>query len=119
MNKLKQAQPPTIYGDGLQTRDFVHVSDVAAANILALDSERNGEVYNIGTGSETTIIALAMQLIDISGQPSITPVHSSEREGEIRRSVGDIRKVRTQLQYNPKTNLRKDLTDLWNWFIQK
>ena len=119
MNKLKQGRPPTIYGDGFQTRDFVHVSDVAAANILALDSERNGEVYNIGTGNESTIINLAQQLINISGQPSITPVHTSERQGEIRRSVADIRKSKTQIQYIPKTDLQKDLRDLWNWFIQK
>ena len=119
MNKLKQAQAPTIFGDGLQTRDFVHVSDVAAANILALDAQRNGEIYNIGTGSETTIYNLAKQLIAISGQPSINPLHTSEREGEIRRSVGDIRKAKTQLQYNPRTDLQKNLTDLWNWFIRK
>lgn len=118
MNRLKEAQPPTIYGDGFQTRDFVHVSDVAAANILALDSDRNGEVYNIGTGRETKIDDLAQLLIAISKQPSITPVHASERQGEIRRSVADIRKAKTQLQYDPKTDLQKELTDFWNWSIR-
>ncbi len=117
MKKLKQAEPPIIFGDGLQTRDFVHVSDVASANVLALDSERNGGVYNIGTGRETTIADLARQLIDISGQPSITPQHAPERKGEIRRSVGDIRKAKTQLQYESKTDLQRDLMDLWNRFI--
>ena len=119
MKKLGQGQSPTIYGDGFQTRDFVHVSDVAAANILALDSERNGEVYNIASGMETTINSLAQNLIDISGQPSITPECTSERQGEIRRSAADIQKARTQLQYNPKTDLQENLTDLWNWFTQK
>lgn len=119
MKKLNQGQSPTIYGDGLQTRDLVHVSDTTTANILALDSERNGEVYNIASGRETTINTLAQNLINVSGQPSITPVHTSERLGEIRSSVGDIRKAKTELQYDPKTDLRKDLTDLWNWFTQK
>jgi UDP-glucose 4-epimerase len=118
MRKLNQGQAPTIYGDGLQTRDFVHVSDVATANILALDSDRNGEVYNIASGRQTTINALAQNLIDISGQSGVTPVHTSERQGEIRDSVADIRKARTQLRYSPQTDLQIDLADLWNWYTQ-
>lgn len=119
MKRLSHGQPPAIYGDGLQTRDFVNVSNVAEVTTLALDSEANGEVYNIASGRETTINTLAQKLIDISGRSSITPVHTSERQGEIRRSVADIQKARTQLQYNPRTDLQRDLIDLWNWYMRK
>ena len=119
MKKLTHQESPIIYGDGLQTRDFVHVSDVVAANILALDSERNGEVYNVAAGRETTINELAQQLISISGHPSITPEHTSERQGEIRRSAGNIRKAIDELNYRPRTDLRRNLVSLWNWYTRQ
>jgi UDP-glucose 4-epimerase len=71
-------------------------------------------VYNIATGKETTINSLAETLIKTTGK-ALTPIHGPPRQGEIRRSVADISKAKTQLHFTPKTNLENDLRELWNW----
>lgn len=114
MKNLSKGQPPAIHGDGLQSRDFVNIKDIVEAIILALDSKGAKGVYNIATGKETTINELADTLIKISNQ-SVNAVHVSARSGDIRRSVADISKAKTQLHFTPRTDLEKDLRELWNW----
>ncbi len=114
MKRLRQNEPPIIFGDGLQTRDFVNIKDIVEGMVLALDSEEAAGTYNIATGVETTINALAQTLIKISGK-ALTTTHAPPREGEIKRSVADITKMKTQLHFTPKTNLENDLGELWNW----
>jgi UDP-glucose 4-epimerase len=116
MKNLREGKPPLIYGDGLQTRDFVNVLDVVDAIMLATDSETATAVFNVATGVETTIEDLALKLISIANQNS-KPSHAPPREGDIRRSVGDISKAKDQLGYSPKTNLLEDLRGLWNWYV--
>ena len=116
IKNLRHNQPPVVYGDGLQTRDFVGVEDVVGATILALDSETARGAYNIATGVETTIRDLATTLISVTGR-TLTPAHAPARSGDIRRSVGDIHRAREQLGYSPKTNLTEDLRNLWNWYL--
>jgi UDP-glucose 4-epimerase len=115
MKSLREGRSPVIYGDGLQTRDFVNVQDVADAIMLATDSETATGVFNVATGIETTIEDLALALISIAGESS-KPTHGPPREGDIRRSVGDISKAREQLGYLPRTNLVENLHGLWNWY---
>ncbi len=114
VKRLRNGEPPTIHGDGLQTRDFVSVEDVVDAVLLAVASEAAEGVYNVATGVETTIEALALKLISIAGQRS-KPIYASPRAGDIRRSVGDISRARQELRYSPRTNLDEDLRRLWNW----
>ena len=114
MNRLRNDEPPIIYGDGLQTRDFVNIKDIVQATILALESDQAGGVYNIATGKETTINSLAEILSKISDK-ALTPIHGPPRKWEIRRSVADINKAKTQLHFNPTTGLENDLRELWNW----
>ncbi len=114
VKRLRNGGPPTIHGDGLQTRDFVSVEDVVDAVLLAVASEAAEGVYNVATGVETTIEALALKLISIAGQRS-KPIYASPRAGDIRRSVGDISRARQELRYSPRTNLDEDLRRLWNW----
>jgi UDP-glucose 4-epimerase len=116
MKNLLQGKPPVIYGDGLQTRDFVNIRDVADAILLALNSETAKGVYNVATGVETTIEGLALKLIAIACQ-SLKPTWAPPRSGDIRRSVGDIRKAKEELKYSPKTSLDEDLRGLWNWYV--
>jgi UDP-glucose 4-epimerase len=114
IKKLKRGEAPLIFGDGLQSRDFVYVNDVAEAISLAADNPNAKGVYNIATGKETTINKLAGILICISNQQNLKPIHAAERPKEIKRSVADITKARSQLGFEPKTDLQSDLQELWN-----
>ena len=113
MKRLSDDEPPIIYGDGLQSRDFLNIKDIVEATILALDSDGACGVYNMATGEETTINSIAEILLKISGK-TLTPVHDPARKGEIRRSVADIGKAKAQLHFTPRTNLESDLRELWN-----
>lgn len=116
--RLKEFQPPIVNGDGEQTRDFVSVQDVVKATLSALNSQQASGVYNVATGKETSINQLAHLLIEISGQKPIQPTYGPPREGEIRRSVANIRKARTELGFVPETDLPRDLSQLWAWQIR-
>ena len=96
----REGFPLTIYGDGNQRRDFIHVSDVAAANAMISFEELDnwGEVYNIGYGENWSIKEIA-NAID-SNQ-----VFLSGRPGEMRETLADIRKARTELAWKPKVNI--------------
>jgi UDP-glucose 4-epimerase len=119
IRNLSTAKPPIIFGDGLQTRDFVNVADIADASILALENSSVVGTYNIGTGKETTVKAVAELLIEISGRTSIILEHAPARPGEIRRSVANIQKARSQLHFSPRTDLPTDLRELWNWNLHQ
>ena len=109
-NRLSRGQRPTIYGDGEQTRDFIHVSDVVKANLQALETERGiGEAFNIGTGRATSIKQLSALLADLMGKPSILPVRSEERRGDITHSYANIGKARNLLRFKPNVELKQGL----------
>jgi|Deesub1362A_J573_1020465.scaffolds.fasta_scaffold00471_31 UDP-glucose 4-epimerase len=114
ISRAKQKLPPVIYGDGKQTRDFVHVRDVVDFIEMALKKGENGEAYNVGTGRETSILELARIVMDIAGIPG-EPIFDELRRGDIRRSCPDISKAR-KLGFEPKTDLKKDLEILLNYF---
>lgn len=113
INRLRHGKPPIIYGDGNQTRDFVHVKDVVEANMYVLQSSRcAGEAINIGTGKPSTISNLANSLIELSGKSDVKLVHKTPRKGDIRNSYADIRKAEKMLGYKPKITLREGLRKL-------
>ena len=116
MKNLREDKPPLVFGDGLQTRDFVSIGGVVNATVLALDSETAAGAYNIATGVETTIQNLATTLISVTGRP-FTPPHAPARSGDIRRSVGDTHRAEDELGYSPRTNLNEDLRNLWQWYL--
>jgi len=110
---LIREEPPVIYGDGEQTRDFVEVSDVVEANMLAL--ERTGvpsDPINIGVGTATSIKDLADLLIDITGRRDLKPAFDQPRTGDIKHSCADISKARRVLGYEPMVPLREGLVNL-------
>ncbi len=117
MKRLSLSQSPIIYGDGTQTRDFVNVKDVTQAIVSALEVKEAKGVFNIGTGNETSINRLADVLIQLSNRTSIHPSHAAERAREIKRSVADIRRATSELQFKPATNLEHDIGDLWKWYL--
>ena len=107
--KIENGDAPVIHGDGTQTRDFVHVSDVVEASILAAESEKaTGQTFNVGTGKATTINQLANTMIKIVGK-NLKPTHTKPRKGDIKHSVADITKIQKTLGYKPKTTLTQGL----------
>lgn len=113
LNRLKDSRRPIIYGDGEQTRDFVHVNDVVKATISAIKNEDAvGEVINIGTGRATTINKLCNILIKITKNQSLKPIYKDARTGDVRRSQADITKAKGILGYAPEISLEKGLKDL-------
>jgi UDP-glucose 4-epimerase len=101
-------QAPTIYGDGRQTRDWVDVSDVVRANLLAAESELGGAV-NIGHGRETSVLDLLAALNDVAERPMLDPVFAPERPGEVRRSCLDVSRAKRELGWEAGVSLRDGL----------
>lgn len=111
LDQALENEPITVHGDGSQTRDFVHVSDVVQANLLAMETDSVGEAYNVGTGETTTIEDLAYTIRDVTGSSSEI-VHTDGRAGDIDHSCADIGKAREQLGYEPTTALDDGLRTL-------
>lgn len=106
-------EAPLVFGDGLQTRDFCHVSDVVRANRAALEAASTacGGPINVGTGSQVTLLDLIATLNEIFGT-RFEPVFREERAGDVRYSVADITRAETLLGYTPQTTLREGLERL-------
>jgi len=120
MNQLLHNQPPTIFGDGEQTRDLVYVEDVAAANILALSKkETAGEVFNIATGTATSVNTIVQALMKTMAKTSLTPLHKKSRLGEIKHSCASIVKAKRILGYKPKFNINQGLRQLAKCYTLK
>ncbi len=107
IEKFLAGQQPVINGDGLQTRDFVYVEDVGAANLLALDYPSAG-VFNIGTGLETDILTIFWTLKDFAGSP-LEPKHGPAKPGEQRRSALNFLQAQEILGWQPEVSLTEGL----------
>ena len=97
-----------MFGDGRQTRDWVDVSDVVRANLLAAESELTGAI-NIGHGQETSVLDLLDALRDVGDAPGFEPRFEPERPGEVRRSCLDVSRARDELGWEPQVRLRDGL----------
>ena len=107
----------TIYGDGLQTRDFVYVDDVCEAILACIDrDDLRGEVFQIGSGRETRILDLAEKVKGLL-HPSPTVRFLPARKAEIVRNVSGIEKAKRRLGFQPKTSLDKGLGRTCRWFL--
>ena len=115
---LTHGEELTIYGDGEQTRDFVYVKDVAAANVAALQDEVKPGIYNISTTIETTVNALKEILFHLSGIRK--DVHyEDERTGDIVRSALDNHKAKEILKWRPKEKIISGLASTYEYFVQE
>ncbi|MBX5229345.1 SDR family NAD(P)-dependent oxidoreductase [Rhizobium sp. NLR9b] len=119
-SRLANAQPPMIFEDGRQRRDFVHVRDVATAFRLALEKPAAaGHVLNIGSGQAYSIADVATLLADAMGVPEIGPdIMNKARSGDIRNCFADISKARELLGFEPKYRLENALAPFAEWVRQ-
>jgi dTDP-L-rhamnose 4-epimerase len=115
--RLLNGEPPVIYEDGQQSRDFIHVQDVARASVLAMERhEADYEVLNVGTGRPLTIRRIAQVLIDKLAGGKVDPqVVGQYRQGDIRHCFADIGRIREQLGFEPEVTFEDGVADLISW----
>jgi len=114
--RLLNDQPPAIFEDGKQTRDFVHVSDIVQANLLALETDNaDYQALNIGTGDSISISEIAAMLARGLNKDIAPEITGKYREGDIRHCVADISRARTLLGYEPKVKLADGIPELLEW----
>ncbi len=117
MECLEAGRRPTIFGDGLQTMDFIHVRDVARANILAAKSNISDVVFNIGSGAETSLLELAKSLARVMGRESLSPQFESERKiNPVARRLASTEAARQLLGFEAGIPLDQGLADLVEWW---
>jgi UDP-glucose 4-epimerase len=115
--RLAAGLPPIIFGDGAQTRDLVQVEDVARASLLAAVAPMSDVVVNIGSGKETSILALARQLCSIMGRPDIEPIFWEQRSGDtIERRLANTAAARRTIGFEATIPLATGLADLVDWW---
>lgn len=109
-------EPPVIYGDGEQSRDFSFIKHVVSANILACRSNQTG-IFNIACGRQITINELVDIINEILGK-DVEPVYNEERPGDIKHSLADISRARL-FGYDPKSNFKEELKETVRWFTDE
>lgn len=116
ITKLLAGQPPTVYGDGEQSRDFTHVANVVQANLLAATAAKApGEVFNVGCGARYTLNDLLNRLNQILGT-HVEPIYEPARAGDVRHSHADIDKARQLLGYEPTVGFQEGLALTADWY---
>lgn len=108
----------TIYGDGHQTRDFIHVDDLTTGILLAMtNDEAAGDIIQLATGVETEVIELAKHIQDLVPH-DVELVYNPPRVGDIYRNYSDITKARQVLGFDPVIPLEAGLKDTFTWFME-
>ena len=104
LDRIQQGSSPLVNGDGSQIRDFVYVDDVVNANILAMESNIDGEFFNIGTNSVVSVLDLANMIIKFSGL-KLKPIHLPPVPGDVKTTQADITKAKMMLKWKPTTSI--------------
>ncbi len=120
LEALLRGEPPTVHGDGLQSRDFTYVSDATAANLAAARAPAavcSGRAYNVAGGASYSLLQLLEVLGRMTGT-SVVPVHTRPRPGDVRHSRADIEAARADLGYQPRVGFEEGLLRTLEWFRQ-
>jgi nucleoside-diphosphate-sugar epimerase len=117
MERLESGQSPVVFGDGQQTMDFVHVRDVARANILGAKADVSDEVFNVANGSETSLAQLAQSLALVMGRSGLALEFAPERSvNPVPRRLASTAKAEHLLGFKAEIPLHKGLRDLVDWW---
>lgn len=116
-SRIKNGNPPLVFEDGEQLRDFIHVRDISRANRAALESDVTDEAINIGTGSPRNITEVAETLIELFGKSGeISPrITEDYREGDIRHCYADMSKAESLLGFEPQVSFKEGMRELVEW----
>ncbi|CAI9398716.1 NAD-dependent epimerase/dehydratase family protein [Nocardioides sp. T2.26MG-1] len=116
MERIADGRPPLIYGDGLQTMDFVFTRDIARANVLAALSPVREGVYNVASGTETSLLELARTLLRVMGS-DLEVEHGPERAvNNVSRRLADVTAAREDLGFEARVGLQEGLRELVSWW---
>jgi len=114
LDRIDQGQAPIIFGDGSQAYDFIHVDDVARANILAMKSEATDECFNVGMGIKTTIDELVNHLLELTGS-NLKPEYRPQEQMFVTHRVGSTQKAEQMLGFRATIALKKGLDSVVTW----
>jgi len=116
---MLKGMPPTIYGDGLQSRDFTYIDNVVEANLLALEAKGvEGQVFNIACGGRYSVMDLVKELNRIIGK-DLTPRFAPSRKGDVRHSQASISRAEALLGYRPKIGFQEGLQRTVEWMKEQ
>jgi len=114
VSSMLKNEPPVIFGDGQQSRDFIYVKQIVEANLKACQSRENGS-FNVATGKSTTINQL-VEIINQSMEKDIAPVYADPRPGDVKHSLAEVSKAKS-LGFEPSKDFMDELTETVNWFM--
>jgi nucleoside-diphosphate-sugar epimerase len=111
-------KPPTIYGDGLQSRDFTFVHNAVHANLLAARNATplGGEVINVACGRSINLNRLAPLMAELLGRPDLKPVYAEARAGDVKHSLADLTRAKSMLGYEPIVDFETGLKPTVEWY---
>ena len=117
MERIEQGLPPLIFGDGLQTMDFIHVRDIARFNVLLAKSDICDQVFNVARSEEVSLVGLARSLLKVMGRPDLEIEHQQERAvNPVPRRLADMSKAQTMLGFEAEITLEQGLAGLVDWW---
>ncbi|MHA1783685.1 MAG: GDP-mannose 4,6-dehydratase, partial [Candidatus Helarchaeota archaeon] len=117
--KILKDEPPVIFGDGNQIRDFIYIKDIIQLNELcALKQSAIGEVFNGATAISTNINELAKMILNITSK-ELTPIMREKRQGDIKKSLADISKAQKLLGFKPKYRIQDGLKEFYSYLMNK
>src|SRR2546423_11585793 len=114
LDRIDAGAPPVIFGDGSQAYDFIHVDDVARANILALKADATDEFFNVGMGVKTTINELVTMLLEITGS-DLQPEYRPQEQMFVTHRVGSTEKAQEKLGFRARVPLKEGLRSVVEW----
>ncbi|NOY45801.1 MAG: SDR family oxidoreductase [Deltaproteobacteria bacterium] len=119
VSALLKREPPEIYGDGEQTRDFTYIADVVQANLRACEAPREacGRVYNVAYGERISLNELYREIAGLLGS-DLEPRYGPPRPGDVKHSLADISRARKHLGYQPAYDVRRGLAEAIEWYRQ-
>jgi UDP-glucose 4-epimerase len=115
LDAIESNTPPLIFGDGSQSMDFVYVEDVACANIMAAQSDISDDVFNVGSGTQTSLYELCMLLLKLTGSSLVPEYRPARSVGNVQRRCAEVDKAERLLGFRSTVPLDQGLRELINW----